>query len=947
MPSFVPGQRWISQAEPELGLGTVLRCEGRSVQVYYAASNEMRHYATHSAPLSRAAFRPGDRVSSATGQRFVVEQVVETEGLFCYLGEGKELPEAQLDDIQAISQADERLKNGRVDANARFELRLEALQRRAAARSSPTWGFGSARIDLIPHQLRVAGIVSERRRPRVLLADEVGLGKTIEACLILHRLQARGRAARILVLLPESLVHQWFVELLRRFNLAFSIFDESRCEAIELADDGRNPFEDEQLVLTDLRFLMGSERRRKQLLAAPWDLLIVDEAHHLEWSPEHSSPEYQLVESLAQRCPGLILLTATPEQLGRTGHFARLRLLDADRFSDLAQYQQEAEGYVALSAWVDRLRLESALEPSEVQQLKEILAPEELPEHESPQQREQIVGQLVDRHGTGRVMYRHRRAGVGGFPKRYAEIDTLSSDGFAEGDSDRLLLEFEADVDIYPAATELDYSSDPRLNWLVDLIERLQGSKLLLICRSQAKVAALEDALRQRSGVGVARFHEGLGLAQRDRNAAWFADPEGARVLLCSEIGSEGRNFQFAHHLVMWDLPLDPDLLEQRIGRLDRIGQTEDIHIHHACVAGSAQAMLARWYTEGLNSFEDAPADGRELLRRFGPQLRELAPRLAHGDAAAEQAFEVLLQETQSHHKQLNTLLHQGRDRLLEVAAAFQMPGDPLVVAIGDDDVDLDRDDFVLRLLEQFGVQQEQTGPRTWLLDPEYASSDGLPGLDQGSVTVTFDRDLALTREELPFLRMEHPMVSGTLDLLLSSESGNATLLLDESLPARTVVLQCVFVLECIAPAPLDIERFLPHQPLLTSVNQRREQLVDYSPSVEACLAAGDRPIEGARFRSLLSKLIPPMVEAAAEFAEHDARSVRDAALQSADSELSAEIDRLQALTRINPGVDENEIAALQAERKQISELIPGARLRLDSLRFVFGRDFHALARGG
>ena len=90
----------------------------------------------------------------------------------------------------------------------------------------------------------------------------------------------------------------------------------------------------------------------------------------------------------------------------------------------------------------------------------------------------------------------------------------------------------------------------------------------------------------------MAAFHEGLTLVQRDRSAAWFADPDGARLLICSEIGSEGRNFQFCHHLVMFDLPQHPDQLEQRIGRLDRIGQESDVEIHVPVVAGSAIEVL-------------------------------------------------------------------------------------------------------------------------------------------------------------------------------------------------------------------------------------------------------------------------------------------------------------------------------------------------------------------
>ena len=159
----------------------------------------------------------------------------------------------------------------------------------------------------------------------MLLADEVGLGKTIEACLILQRLLAVGKAKRVLILVPESLTHQWFVELLRRFNLWFSIYDEERCLAVEQSDPGTNPFLATQLALGSTAFLAGNSTRREQAVAAGWDIVVVDEAHHLEWTPDLVSVEYALVEELAGKCPGLLLLTATPTQLGLVGHFARLR----------------------------------------------------------------------------------------------------------------------------------------------------------------------------------------------------------------------------------------------------------------------------------------------------------------------------------------------------------------------------------------------------------------------------------------------------------------------------------------------------------------------------------------------------------------------------------------------------------------------------------------------
>ena len=947
---FVPGQRWISTAEPELGLGTVLRVEGRGVQVLFAKAGVLRPYAVDSAPLVRAEFRAGQRVAGK-GIAFLVEQVEIREELLIYRGEGRELHEGQLDDEQSVSQADDRLIGGRTDPVAQFELRVEGLRRRAEARRSPAWGLGAARIGLVPHQLRVAGIAAARRPPRVLLADEVGLGKTIEAGMIVARQLATGRAARVLLLLPDTLVYQWFVELLRRFNLSFAIYDEERCEALTQIDEGEsasNPFEDEQLVIADFGFLEANPKRAQQLLDASWDLLVVDEAHHLAWTPEAASPRYALVEQLAAKTPGVILLTATPEQLGRSGHFARLRLLDPQRYHDLDAYLDEAERFQPLSQVADKLLDGEALDEAERAMLRTAFAGDaaleaRLAETTRPEHAREILAALIDRHGTGRAMFRNRRAGIGGFPQRVPQWHVLDAAGLDDATRQALLAEFHADIQQPPPMLEHDYANDPRLAALVALLDAHPQDKFLLICRSQAKVLALEEALRTRTGAGIARFHEGLGIVQRDRNAAYFAQPDGARLLLCSEIGSEGRNFQFAHRLVLWDLPLDPDLLEQRIGRLDRIGQSHDISIHVLAVADSAQHVLARWYDEGVDAFRRSPADGRELLRRYGDTLARLADQHARGDDGRDQELDVLLAETRSAHEQMAELIRAGRDHLLELAASRDPHADELERAFRREDDDPARDAFVQRLLEGYGIHAEELGGKVLLLDPQYLSTDALPGFAEGPQSATFSRAVALAREDLPLLRLDHPMVAGALDLALSGEQGNAAFMVDDALPPRSALLQTVFVLECVADRKLDAERFLPALPITVTIDTRLAERPDFQPSEVALRKAADRNIEVPRYRKFLAKLVPPMLEKAEAAARDRAQSTIDDATAEATGALDAELARLQALRAVNPSISVAEIATLAAERAALLAALPQSRLRLDAVRFVVSADFLAL----
>ncbi len=287
MQAFIPGQRWISESEPELGLGSVLGQDGRLVRIEFPATGETRSYAAD-APLSRVRFAPGDLAESAEGWQLRVAAVRERGGLLIYQGEREdghsaELSEQELNSFMQLRSPAQRLLNGLTDPPHWFALRHRALDHQARNQRSPLRGLLGARIAPIPHQLYIAQEVARRQTPRVLLADEVGLGKTIEAGLILHRQLLTGRARRVLVLVPEPLLHQWLVELLRRFNLRFSLFDQERCEAIVASGQAENPFLAEQLVLCPLPLVSGNDGRRAQALAGDWDLLVVDEAHHLAW----------------------------------------------------------------------------------------------------------------------------------------------------------------------------------------------------------------------------------------------------------------------------------------------------------------------------------------------------------------------------------------------------------------------------------------------------------------------------------------------------------------------------------------------------------------------------------------------------------------------------------------------------------------------------------------
>ena len=895
-----PGQRWISTSEPTLGLGRVEEFDGHLVKVEFPASEEVRSYAFESAPLVRVRFEIGDSVASSTGEHFVVEQVMEENGLLAYQGGEQLVIEIDLLDTLNFIRPEKRLLAGLTDRPRDFDQRLLALAWNSKVRQSQSRGFTGARIDLIPHQMAIIAETANRLHPRVMLADEVGLGKTIEACLILHRLHLTGRASRILILVPEALVHQWFVELLRRFNLLFAIFDEERCASIEENDEEANPFLDSQLVLASTSFFSENSTRAEQAKAAGFDLLIVDEAHHLEWSPDGASAEYAMVEALAGVIPSLLLLTATPQQLGPEGHFARLRLLDPDRYSDLDEFSAEADSYAPLAAAVESLKqgdvpkgVEEFIKksPRAEKHWKDLSKGDE-------SARGPLMSELIDSFGTGRVLFRNTREHLPGFPERIPQLHALD-----EGESPYL--------------------------WLAALLRALpDDEKILLITSSPDAAIAVQQKLLEEIHVESALFHEDLSMLQRDRNAAWFADPEGARILMCSEIGSEGRNFQFAHHLVLFGLPRDPELLEQRIGRLDRIGQTGSIHIHVPYGVSSPSELHAKWLHDGLDAFSRPLKGATALASELLPELDELREESADGEK-----YQAFLQRSRDLKASITEELASGHDRLLELGAPSAEKAEALIESIEVADADVRFERFVIRLFDHLGLDVSDLSSHSYLFDRGQRESEAFADLPEDGLSVTFDRETALAREDLSFMTIDHPVFLGALDQFLDSESGNSSFAVWKNGKGKAVVLECVFVIELLAPERLHLDRFLPPTMIKLVVDHQGKPVSVTPPA--AMLEKGDsrRLVTQEAFRK---NIFPQMVDSAKLMAERQAAEPVKAARASAKKVLDDEITRLEDLAARNPQVSQSEIKALKLSRDEILEALKSPRVRLDALRLVW-----------
>ncbi|MFG0873463.1 RNA polymerase-associated protein RapA [Aeromonas media] len=948
---FALGQRWISDTETDLGLGTVVAVEGRMVTLLFPATGENRMYAKEEAPVTRVSFNVGDQIASHEDWTMMVEEVQEKDGLLIYVGvridndEPVALKEVFLNNFIKFNKPQDRLFAGQIDRMSRFTLRYEALVNQHQRRRNPTRGLAGGRVSLIPHQLYIAHEVGHRYAPRVLLADEVGLGKTIEAGMIIHQQLLSGRAHRVLILLPETLQHQWLVEMLRRFNLHFSLFDEERC--IEAFADAENPFETEQLVICSLDFLRKKRRRFEQVLEAEWDLLVVDEAHHLEWSEEAPSRAYEMVEALAEQVPGVLLLTATPDQLGHQSHFARLRLLDPERFYDYEAFLAEEQAYGQVASAAQELLEGETLSDTAKQILASQLEGLDLSDAAA---RQQAVAKLLDQHGTGRVLFRNSRANIQGFPERHLNvypmplpdqyktaIKVMGMMGGNGGDLQTRALRY-----LYPEKIFQQFEGDnatwtqfdPRVEWLLGLLLSARQQKVLVICSEAATAIALEEALRTREGIRGTVFHEGMSILERDKASAYFAQEDGgAQVLLCSEIGSEGRNFQFASHLVLFDLPLNPDLLEQRIGRLDRIGQQNTVEIHVPYLEGTAQRALQRWYHDGLDAFEQTCPTARPVFEAVRDELFELLAANT-GDQAT---LDALLIKTRELHEPLKARLEQGRDRLLEIHSSGGAAAQQLVDKLAAEDDDTGMISFALKMFDEIGVNQDDRGENALVLTPgDHMLVSSFPGLPQDGMTITFDRNTALSRDDMALLSWDHPMMRGGIDLILGSEIGatSVALLKNKALPIGSILLELIFVAESAAHPQL--YRFMPPTPIRLLMDKNGQNLGE-----KVAFDAFNRQLTpvnrhlGSKLVTASQPVIHGLIGKAQPIAEELKAGIVDKARAQMAQTLQQDLDRLEALKAVNPNVRDSELDYLRNLQAELHHLIDQTQLKLDAIRFI------------
>ena len=751
---WTPGDRVRHRFNEDLGPGRVVEVEARQIVVEFPGAGTTMRLAAGTDALARVVLRPGARARlDRTGERVLVE-AVSVEGRL-RLADGREVDEDELWPLDSTDSPAERLAEGRIDPVEHFALRLDALHLARAREAEGLGSFLGGRIRIFPHQFWVAERATRTDPVRWLLADEVGLGKTVEACLILNHLVQARRVERVLVVAPETLTVQWLGELWRKYHQVFVLLDDARLADVA-KDHGAdfNPFDAHRKAVISIEQLVGQPKLVEQATAAGIDLLVVDEAHHLQRPAGHpGNPEYRAVSPLCDAGRHVLLLSATPLEDDAHGFFRLLQLLRPEEFPEDAGFEE-------------RLRRGEPLPPST-----------------SSTRRIEIGGlpprtgdpvEIDDPTGWAALLALERAALSLPAPNPAVAKEKARRVAAAleSGSAFEALLKRDEGAlrDIARRADRFD----PRLGWLAreGAGWKTRGEKTLVFVHRRESLETVRTALSHRAQLATAVFHEDLSAADRDLQVAQFRRAEGPSILVSTECGGEGRNFEFCRRIVLFDLPWNPVTVEQRIGRLDRIGRSRPVEIVRFRPTSGLGRSVADLY-ERLGIYRE-PLGGVE---------RELAPVEAAISRAAAEGCDGLPEDL------LETIVSGARaalDREREAAfhelhrEPFRPERAPAILSRVPDDLDELTQDVILEASEMLGlhVEPHRDGAHWSVEFGNRARVDSLPGVPGGATFVgTFDRETAVDDESLDYFASGHPFIEGILAELEDGPWGRTTLL--------------------------------------------------------------------------------------------------------------------------------------------------------------------------
>ena len=841
--------------------GVIAHSDDRIVYVRWDNAGPPPQFAVDDPPLVRVSL-DGQRVCLvSTGENAAVLESTasDTPAWKCFVatdgGRTVNVPEADLRPV-AITDPVGRFESKLIGSLQQYRLQEVTRSYRTLHLYDELVSLGQIGVDIKPHQVSVVHKVISNYPHRFLLCDEVGLGKTIEAGMVLKELRAREGAQRVLAIVPPNIVRQWQFEMKTKFNETFSVLNTNTVRYLENQGHTGNPFTSSESVLCSSGWVTGPEWA-KLCAEVDWDLVIVDEAHHARSHRSGSRVEttrlYRLVRDLAApghfARRGMLFLTATPMQLDTHELYSLVELLDPALFPSEERFERHCRDAPGLSRLVERLSRHGFPLPDEepdvtIGQVARWLDLDEdvayLRLSAGTEERKTLVSELADRHLLSEVLIRNRKAVVGGFMPRVASrwdveltveertalkaVEDYVQYGFqlAEGTSnntfgfvmvtfqklmassiaaireslskrrervknvgpqssasaDELEERMDDDDDASEVIGAVDVKSimeltlldqaikfldrvriDSKARVLVEQFSKLfdddSNAKVLLFTQFRETQRFLDDRLSAK-GWGVNVFHGQMSPQDKDSAVERFRNDTGPQILVSTEAGGEGRNFQFCHILVNYDLPWNPMRVEQRIGRVDRIGQENAVSIFNLWVKDTIEERVLDVLEKRIKVFEETVGGLDPILGDTESDIRKI---LRIAGEKQEEAFEEFGKHVEARVRNARTAESQLGDFIMDTKSyrrelAERIAGQPS--PIGNDDLDL----FIGQLLSDVHTYIKRSGDVYDLtFHGEILDTQRIQFASGPKRRAVFRPDRRPDTEDVEFMAFGHPIV--------------------------------------------------------------------------------------------------------------------------------------------------------------------------------------------
>ncbi len=970
---FAPGQRWLSQTEPELGLGLVIKSEPDKVTIVFPSSETTRVYTIEAPPLTRVVFSTGDILKTQDGKSFVVEEVGEKDGIVIYVSKGKKIDESRLSDSLTFSKPIDRLLNAQVDDKGIYNLRHRALYRRFKTYRAPLRGLLGGRFHPTAHQVYVAMQATRATYPRVLLADEPGLGRRIEAGLILQRLQLAGSADRVLLLVPEAEIDWCELELSRRFGYHFTRLGAEELtppvkvaakKATKTAKSAKakeaeapdvapfNPFVAEGPKWFSCPLELFKSKPGHFAAAAALDVLVVDGADHIVYSEAAPSSIYNAVEEAAGAARSLILLSATGPETDPEGHFGRVRLLDPEDFPTARKYTKHRKENEVLEAGVLAAAVAADID-RETEALLKPLATDDTKvkdlikawKEDKESARDQLIEHLLDSQECGRRVFHNTQRSIAKLPAH--EVDWILLETKPEV-RDELREEFKTAGKGEPStpktkahASAMDSAAatwlsgiiaPPILPAAVPLAKGAESPpppppspKALVICANRGRAMAAAKALTK-------KLPEKIVLVNHELHSIPTTD------FAAIVVGLEdtcGRAFHGVDFLVFWDAP--HSATEARIGAsmLDFISHSA-VKIMVPYVADTPQELLGRWLQEGVHAFAGYSPAQASVLEEHGKTALDLAKRIgARTNPKIAEELKALIKKSAASYESSLKKIDKHRDAFLETASCRPTYSEQALNRMHSSDEDLSLDLFTNRVLEHTGITVEQQPGRVCQVKWNLEAIQHLEAIPKEGFGLTYSRKTAIAQEGLQHLTWDSELIAKATERLLSTAVGNTAYVVWEDERAQLVLLEGIYLAEpALADPSLQVWRFMPPTPVRVVVSHELEDLSGtYTTELVNKNVRNGRKDWLRNNARPLHNLVPGMLRNLNQRAEIKAQELAAKAAHQMGLILTAEKTRLEGMTTTTQRTAEVERIAAQIASLQTHLGAP--RLRLDSLRLI------------